>query len=319
MKIIGGMRRIVLRPKPPYNFSLRWELFTRKMPNPEVYEDGVWRRALRLKSGKIIPVKVRSIGTVDDPRLEVLILSKTGQKEASEVENKLAWIFNIDSDLAPLYSLMDGDPILSRVKEKLYGLRIFRYSTVFEGVVKSIVQQQISLAVSWYMIAELVKSLGDRVEVSGEGFYEFPAPEALTEATTAQLKRCGLSRKKAEYIKGFSEKVAAGDFDPESLKVLSGEEMVKELCKFKGIGRWTAELVVVTSTDKEALPADDLGARRVISNFYFGGRMISGNELREFAGRWGRLAGGVIYYLIYSERYDKLKAGKLKNGFISQA
>jgi DNA-3-methyladenine glycosylase II len=277
------------------------------MPNPEIYENGVWRRALRLKSGKIIPVKVRSIGTTDKPRLEVLILSKTGPKETSEIEKKLTWIFNTDSDLAPLYSLMDRDPILSKVKEKLYGLRTFRYSTVFEGVIKSIVQQQISLAVSWYMIAKLVKRFGDLVEVNGEEFYEFPAPKTLAKATTARLMKCGLSQKKAEYVRSFSEKVAAGSFDPESLKVLSSEEMVRKLCEFKGIGRWTAELVVVTSTDREALPADDLGARRVISNFYFGGRMVSGNELRKFAGRWGRLAEGVIYYLIYSERYDKLK------------
>jgi hypothetical protein len=47
--------------------------------------------------------------------------------------------------------------------------------------------------------------------------------------------------------------------------------------------------------------------------------MISGSGLREFAGRWGNLAEGVIYYLIYSERYDKLKAEKLKNGTISSA
>lgn len=298
---------MVLRPNPPYDFSLRWELFSREMPNPDVYERGVWRRALRLKSGRVVPVKVRSIGTITKPRLEVLILSKIGQKQKLELRDKLVWIFNTKSDLTRLYSLMDSDPILTKVKDKLYGLKIFHYSTVFEGVVKSIIQQQISLVASWYIIARLVKRFGEKVEVSGETFYEFPTPSALARATLGQLRKCGLSRKKAEYVKNFSQKVASGDFDPEALKELSSERIIGELCKFKGIGRWTAELIVVTSTNRYALPADDLGARRAVSNFYFGGRMISGDELRRFAGRWGELAENVIYYLIYSERYDRLK------------
>ena len=298
---------MILKPKPPYNFSLRWELFSREMPNPDIYEQGVWRRALRLKSGRVVPVKVRSIGTVTRPRLEVLILLGIGKRQKWELRDKLVWIFNTESDLTQLYSLMDTDPILARAKEELYGLKIFRYSTVFEGVVKSIIQQQVSLIASWYMISKLVKRFGGKIERGGETFYEFPAPASLAEATSRQLRGCGLSRKKAEYVKNFSERVASGEFDPEGLKELPGQRIIEELRRFKGVGRWTAELVVVTSTDKEALAADDLGARRVVSNHYFGGRLISGDELREFAKRWGGLAEQVIYYLIYLERYERLK------------
>ena len=105
-----------------------------------------------------------------------------------------------------------------------------------------------------------------------------------------------------KVIKEFSEKVTNSEFDPENLKQLSSEEIMEMLTRFKGIGRWTAELVIVTSTGKEALPADDLGARRAVSKFYFGKKLISGNKLTEFTKKWGKFRGIITYYLICAER-----------------
>ena len=294
--------KLILKPKAPYDFTLHPRFFGFHKPVPEVYENGVWKRALRLESGKVVPLNVRMRGNVDKPTLEAGILKAADTEEQREIKRRLAWIFSADTDLMEPYAFMDKDRVLKKAKEKLYGLRPFNYSTVFEGVVKSIVQQQISLLVSMYMTFRLVEKFGDAVKVGKEVYYEFPPPRALAGATTDELKACGLSRQKAAYIKNFSEKVAKGEFDPEALTRLSSEEIIAALTQFKGIGRWTAELVIVTSTGKEALPADDLGAPRAVSKFFFGGRLISGDELRKFSERWGRFRGMVTYYLICAER-----------------
>jgi DNA-3-methyladenine glycosylase II len=73
------------------------------------------------------------------------------------------------------------------------------------------------------------------------------------------------------------------------------------------VGRWTAELTVVTSTGKDALPADDLGARRAVSKFYFKGKLISGEKLRKFSSSWGKFKGIITYYLICMERLKLMK------------
>jgi len=296
--------KFILKPKPPYDFTLHPKFFGFHKPVPEVYENGVWKRALRLESGKVVPLRVRMLGSVDEPRLEANVLNEVDRKERSEIKSKLSWIFSTESDLKELYAFMDRDPVLRSVKHRLYGLRPFNYSTVFEGVVKSIVQQQISLIVSMYMTSRLVERFGDAVKVEKNYFFEFPSPSALANATTNELKACGLSRQKATYIKNFSEKVAKGEFNPEALSNCSSEEIVAALTRFKGIGRWTAELVIVTSTGKEALPADDLGARRAISKFFLGGKLISGDELRKFSEKWRKFKGMVTYYLICAERLD---------------
>ncbi|HID90915.1 TPA: hypothetical protein EYP44_03040 [Candidatus Bathyarchaeota archaeon] len=70
------------------------------------------------------------------------------------------------------------------------------------------------------------------------------SPEALAEAEIDELKECGLSRYKASYIRGISESVSKGEFNPEGLKGVSSERALEELMRFRGIGRWTAEYVV---------------------------------------------------------------------------
>jgi len=292
---------LFLKPKPPYFFKPFLSLFSFDRPYPEVWDGEVWRRALKLKTGKLVPLKVQSVGIKNKPKLKVAIQSRASEGEKQEVRDKLRWIFNTDEDLTELYAFMDKDPTLRSVKRKLYGLRTFRYPTVFEGVIKSIIQQQIALIASMYMTNRLVEKFGDRIKVGEEIFWEFPSPSSLAEASLRQLRSCGLSRGKSNYIKNFSKKVASGEFDVESLKRLTGEEIVEKLMELKGIGRWTAELVVVTSTAREALPADDLGGRRAISNFFFDGNLISGDEARKFTEKWGKFRAMITYYLICAE------------------
>ena len=47
----------------------------------------------------------------------------------------------------------------------------------------------------------------------------------------------------------------------------------------------------------DAFPADDVGVRRFISQFYLSGRKITAAEARVFAGRWGSWKGFAAYYL----------------------
>jgi hypothetical protein len=58
-------------PKPPFHFELNCIVFGYEKPTPEVYKEGVWRRAIRLASGKLLPVALRSLGTVEKPEIKV--------------------------------------------------------------------------------------------------------------------------------------------------------------------------------------------------------------------------------------------------------
>ena len=81
--------------------------------------------------------------------------------------------------------------------------------------------------------------------------------------------------------------------DLETIKTSKkADEIVEELDKIGGVGIWTAELTMLRGMNRlEALPADDLGLRRTISNYYFDGKSIKSAEARKIAENWGEWKG----------------------------
>ncbi|MEW6529177.1 MAG: hypothetical protein AB1391_04770 [Candidatus Micrarchaeota archaeon] len=293
--------KFALKPKAPFNFDLLWKFFAWEKSSPEIYENGIWRRTLRLDS-KLFPVKIKSIGTVEKPKLDVEILSEVSKTQVKRLKEKINWIFNSQMNLKELYYFMERNKKLKTLKEKLYGLKPANYATVFEGIVKTIIQQQISLIGSMHVTSRLIQRFGEKVKVEEKMFYEFPPPDSLVEASLTELKECGLSRQKATYIKEFSKSIVENDFDSEEVIRLSVPKAIEKLTQIKGVGRWTAELVIVTCTDhKEVLPAGDLGVRRAISNFY-SRNLMTEEEIRVFTEKWGEFKALISYYLICNER-----------------
>jgi len=75
--------------------------------------------------------------------------------------------------------------------------------------------------------------------------------------------------------------------------------------ELKGIGVWTAELTMLRSMQKwDAFPADDLGLRRTIANYYRNGKKIASTEARKIAEPWGEWKGLAAYYLVVAETLE---------------
>ena len=144
------------------------------------------------------------------------------------------------------------------------------------------------------------------MKVNNEIYYAFPTPQKLASTTIEQLRKCGLSSKKSEYILDISNLIVEGKLDLERFKDYEDpEEISQELCGIRGIGRWTAELTMVRGMHRlEAIPADDIGLRRCISRYYCNSRRISGEEAREIAEKWGKWKGLASFYLIVAGRSE---------------
>ena len=93
--------------------------------------------------------------------------------------------------------------------------------------------------------------------------------------------------------------IVEGKLDLENLKTKQNpDEIISELDAIRGIGIWTAELTMLRGMQKlDAFPADDLGLRRIISNYYCRGKSIKSEEAREIANAWGRWKGLAAFYL----------------------
>jgi DNA-3-methyladenine glycosylase II len=289
---------------PPFRFDLSAEIFSNGDREIRTYGNGKFRQTIRV-NGKLVLATIESVGTIDRPKLyaELKADRKLTQEDKKKAEETISILFNLNFDLAPFYKEVKTDNVMACLTQKLLGLKNPTTQTAFEALIDSIVEQQISLKVANSIENKLIKKFGDVLNVESEVYYVYPTPQKLASTSSEELRQCGLSLRKAEYIQGISKLVAHGELDLEKIKKYdSADEIISELDRVRGVGVWTAELTMLRGMQRlEALPADDLGLRRVISRYYCDGKVITSAQARQIAENWGQLKGLAAYYLIVAE------------------
>lgn len=130
-------------------------------------------------------------------------------------------------------------------------------SDLFASVVRHIVGQQISMAAQATIWRRMTDALGQIT------------PERLYATDAATLQACGISFRKAEYIKDFAQKVHDGVFDVEALANKSDDDVIAELSALKGIGVWTAEMLMIFCMQRpDILSFGDLAIQRGLRMLY---------------------------------------------------
>ncbi len=299
-----SIMKLTITPVPPYDFDLSARIFRDGDEQIRKYENGRYWQVIRA-GDKLVLVTLKSSGSVDFPRLSVELKSneEISATDRMKVEEVIGSSLNLALDLEAFYRDIKNDRIMSTIVEKLKGLRSPRTPTVFEALVSSIIEQQISLSVAHSMERKVVKAFGDALTVNGKVYYAFPIPERLASVAIEQLRQCGLSSKKAEYIIGVSKSIADGKLDLEGLgKREDTRAVIDELLKIRGIGIWTAEMTVLRGMHRvEEMPADDIGLRKCIAHYYSNDRRISADEACRIARKWGKWKGLAAFYLIIAE------------------
>lgn len=97
--------------------------------------------------------------------------------------------------------------------------------------------------------------------------------------------------------------MANGTFNPENLRMFSNEQVEETLKKFRGVGTWTAEMVLAAGLKRNAtVPAGDLGVRRTFSRLYSDGKLLSETQVRKIAENWHQFSKDIVYYISCIER-----------------
>ena len=128
---------------------------------------------------------------------------------------------------------------------------------LFNGVVHHIVGQQISSAALTTVWGRLKANLGE------------VTPATVNAASVGELQSCGITFKKAEYIKGFATKVESGAFDLDAVAHMDDTEAIAALSSLDGIGTWTAEMLLLFNLGRpDILSFGDLGIHRGMRMVY---------------------------------------------------
>ena len=128
---------------------------------------------------------------------------------------------------------------------------------LFSSIVHHIIGQQISAKAQ----ATIWKKMQDRLEnVSAEN---------IAESSEEDLQSLGITYRKAEYIKDFALKVIAGEFCLDEISLLSDDAAIKKLAELKGIGVWTAEMILLFCLQRpDIFSYQDLAIQRGLRMIY---------------------------------------------------
>ena len=300
--------KFALKCVPPFDFKLSVSLFSNGEKQIRRFQDGKFWQVIRIDD-QLALATLEDSGTTDNPRIHVKLVSN--RKISSNVKNQaktlLENLFDTKFDPKPFYKQASNDETLNKVVRKLRGLRIPSTATVFEALFDSIVEQQISLDVAHVLETKIVKTFGDSLRLDGKEYFAYPTPKKLASADIKQLRSCGLSTRKAEYLIEISKLIHSGKLNLESYRDCTDtRKIIEELDKIRGIGVWTAELTIGRSMHRyDTIPADDLGLRRVIAHYYCHGKKITGQEARTITEKWGKWKGLASFYLIIAEATEK--------------
>jgi DNA-3-methyladenine glycosylase II len=294
----------LLTPTIPYDFHRSAMIFSGGDPQIRIYNKGIFRQVLDI-AGTLVLAEVFSRGTVDAPELCLTLHSRDAlsKRMRTKAADLIASIFNINEDMAPFCLAMQHDPIMSSLIRQLRGVRSPTTPTIFEALIDSVIEQQISLKAAHSIERRLIRAVGSTLAVHDLVYYSYPIPVILAETTDSTFRACGLTRRKGEYIRGISQDILSGTLDLEGFRKYSDTgAIINELMKIRGVGQWTAELTILRGLHRpDAFPADDIGVRRLIAQFYLHDTMISSTEARNFAVRWGSWKGFAVYYLVVAD------------------
>ena len=160
--------------------------------------------------------------------------------------------------------------------------------THFGFVVHSIVYQQLSEKAAATIFGRLLALYGGVA----------PTPKQLIATPIPKLRAAGLSARKAEYAQELAQRVASGEISLDTLESTTDDEVVETLVRVRGIGRWTAQMVLMFHLARpDVFPELDLGIQKALQRFHGLRRLPSPERTASFGARWTPYRTVAAWYL----------------------
>lgn len=300
------MISFTLRPLPPFSLELTvWAI--RRRPNYELDRwDGREYSRVFVFGGNAVKASVTQDGGIANPKLNVVVVGRISDSQAvrSMVSSLLGKMFSLGKELRDFYSLSESDRNLRPLVERFAGMKPPRFPTVFEALLNAFSCQQVSLDLGIILLNRLSHSYGVAFREGDTVFHAFPRPEDLAALLPEDFRKLGFSRNKGRAITELSEGVMNKALEIERLEEMSDTEIYRYLSQIRGVGRWSAEYVLLRGLGRlNVFPGDDVGAQRNLQVLMGLKERPDYEKTKSITSRWQPYAGLVYFHLLL----DKLK------------
>ena len=183
-------------------------------------------------------------------------------------------------------ALLQADPKLGRLIRAAGGSVLQPRNDAFYSLSRSIVAQQISVHAAEAVWQRLLAAVGAMT------------PSAVCGQSEEALHGCGLSRRKAAYLRNLAERFSAGALGGNPWHRMDDEQVIETLIEIKGIGRWTAEMFLIFHLLRpDVLPVTDIGIQKAVARHYNAGERLPPDELTAIAEPWRPWRSVASWYL----------------------
>lgn len=286
---------LVVPVRKPFRLDLTVDALRRLASNvvDVVDAEGTYYRAVRVANATtLLAVHAR-----DDGSIELRATGAGGERWIPVVVRMLGTTVSLSDWYARSRQIAWLQPIASALR----GLKPPRYPSLWEACAHAIVFQQISIQAAAAIMRRAVRSLGDEVSAEGARCVLFPDAERWLSAGDAELRAVGLSRNKVAHIRSAAAAFADGTIDETGLESLSTPEAAQRLCEIRGIGPWSASVMLLRGLGRlDVFPLRDSGVARSLE-------LLAGEAHVDQSALLARLGAtrGMLYY--------HLLLGRLRN------
>jgi DNA-3-methyladenine glycosylase II len=179
-----------------------------------------------------------------------------------------------------------ADPVMGEIMKRYPRDYMTSRGDPFVTLARSIVGQQISVKAAqsvWQRTLDLVGEV---------------TPANARNAGPKQLRGCGLSERKVEYVLDLALHFDSGRLQPARWAQMDDEAVIEDLTAVRGIGRWTAEMFLMFNLLRpDVFPIDDIGVQRGIQVAYYKGRKVAFSTMRRVAEKWRPYRSVATWYL----------------------
>ena len=286
-----------------FNLGATVRLLQRRPKNPiDRWENGCYLRALHTAEGLRLAA-VMNTGTIDAPDLRLHVFG--GAVNDETVQAVIATIRGsrgLDADPAPTAWLEEMEPRFGPVTAALRGFRSPCFPGLWETRLAVLPFQQFSLDAGIAILGRLVERFSPPLMLAGRAWFDFPAPEAIAEASPAALTDVGLSQAKANAVQALARRAMNSDLDTPWIQAFPTDDALKALQALPGIGPWSASVLLLRGLRRmDVFPPGDTGTARNLTALLGRSVLLTPAETSAFAARFGDRRG-YLYFIFLGNR-----------------
>ncbi len=297
-----------IAPVGPFRLDLTvWALKRRPAYGVEGWDGTTYQRVLLDDAGTPFVMSVRQVAGPDRPILEIAVPTARTHS-ASEDRERTAMracetLLGTNIDLSGFYETAERSDVLAPLARQLRGLKPPRYPSVFEALTNAITCQQITLTAGLKILDRFAATYGVPIGELGDDrprrLHAFPLRQDIVGVEEQALREAGYSRQKARALALLASEADERVFDAESYARLDDTSAATRLQELYGVGRWTAEYVLLRGLGRlNVFPGDDVGVRRRLEEWLNLPERLDYGGVQRVLEPWAPFAGLVYLHLV---------------------